>query len=175
MEAISTDFIEEIVQRIDKRLQQINERLERIEDLLVLHFAPFPPCLGEGIDFSSKPLGIYPGPLQEGRIIVEDDDHVSGLPPTPIRIEQRHGHIALHCGYLLTITIKEGCQSAELLYFDGGGTIDTFDESGKPISSIHVPNSELPQSVPLSGGSSLIERIEIRSANEMFLLQVCCD
>jgi hypothetical protein len=125
-----------------------------------------------GIDFQTYAINSYPpAPLPPSGIKVTDDDH-SGPAPTPLRIQIRGGYTALHCGYLLTIdTPPTGF--VDLVYFGGGGIIDVFDPAMKPIISKFVPNSPSPTTETFHW-SNKIGRIEIRSTNEMYLLQVCC-
>ena len=168
---------------------EINERLvevlENIEELL-MHMSPLPrpfpfphkrlrPCVGTGINFTTMPPAITAGPLVASGFTLTDDDR-SAPAPTPSRVVLRGGTVAFHCGYVLDIKAPKGCQNLDITYIEGGGTIEAFDITGVHITSLVVPNTVLPRTITISAGARrrAIGKVEIRSANEMYLLQLCC-
>jgi hypothetical protein len=138
-------------------------------------------CSGIEVDFGTYDPSIspYPGPLTTPQSITfADDDHVTGHPPTPTRIEKRgsglqQSFVALHCGYFLKIDLGQDFQFVDLMYCEGGGVIDGFDAQSNPVLHLEVPSASTPAVINLVPKGPM-SHIEIKSSNEMFLLKICC-
>jgi hypothetical protein len=161
--------------------QPLQDVLLRI--LQALGLLPPPPpvwsCSGIGADFETydpNPPGPYPVPLITQGITFTND-------PPKTRIEERkrsyplggvqQSFVALHCGYLLTIELPQDFHFVDLMYCEGGGDIDGFDDQSNLVLHLKVPNTSTPVVVNLVPKGPM-RRIEIKSSNEMFLLKICC-
>jgi|GEM_PF-2846290 len=134
------------------------------------------PCSGSQVDLGDYSVGSHPAPLITAQgLIFEDDDHVSGPPPTPTRIEYRHGFVALHCGYLLKIDLGQDYQVVELIHYEGPGVIYGFDAQRKRVLEKQVLKAPNPALASLTTPEGPMRYLEItNSSNEMFLLKMCC-